>query len=233
MELTADQVATATFRIVRRGYDPEEVRAFQFEVAAVLDAAVQRAQLMEQRAKAAIARASQHDQSGTGTTVTHGVDHTPSQPALTSSTAVVRSDDAETIGRALVLAQRTAEQTVAEAQEQAAAIRAAAEAEALRVRSDVELESARLLADARLEARRAGEVERDKALAEAARREASFAQGWGALERVVIARRDVATAPGAGEGRRRAQRVRLSAAWRRRRRRAPRPCPCTNRRRSG
>jgi vacuolar-type H+-ATPase subunit H len=79
---------------------------------------------------------------------------------------VVRSDDAETIGRTLVLAQRAADQAIAEAQEQANSIRAAAEADALRARSDVELESARLLADARTEARRAGEIEREKVMGE-------------------------------------------------------------------
>lgn len=166
MDMTPDQLANTSFRVVRRGFDPDEVQSFQMEAARALDAAQQYAALMEQRARAAIARASQPDQSGTGSTVTHGVDHTPSGPALTSSTVVVRSDDAETIGRALVLAQRTADQAVAEAHQQAAAIRAEAEAAALRVRSDVELESARLLADARAEARKAGDAERAKVMGE-------------------------------------------------------------------
>ncbi|MFM8530387.1 MAG: DivIVA domain-containing protein [Ilumatobacteraceae bacterium] len=166
MEMSPDQLANATFRVVRRGFDPDEVQAFQIDAARALDAAQQYASLMEQRARAAISRASQPDQSGTGSTVTHGVDHTPAGQALTSSTVVVRADDAETSGRALVLAQRTADQTVAEAHQQAAAIRAEAEAAALRMRSDVELESARLLADARAEARRAGDAERAKVMGE-------------------------------------------------------------------
>jgi len=166
MDMSPDQLANASFRVVRRGFDPDEVQAFQIEAARALDAAQQYAALMEQRARAAIARASRPDQSGTGSTVTHGVDHTPSGPALTSSTVVIRSDDAETIGRALVLAQRTADQAVAEAHQQAAAIRAEAEAVALRMRSDVELESARLLADARAEARKAGDAERAKVMGE-------------------------------------------------------------------
>lgn len=166
MDLSPDQLANASFRVVRRGFDPDEVQAFQIEAARALDAAQQYAVLMEQRARAAIARASQPDQSGTGSTVTHGADHTPSGPALTSSTVVIRADDAETIGRTLVLAQRAADQAVAEAHEQAASIRADAEAAALRIRSDVELESARLLADARAEARRAGDAERSKVMGE-------------------------------------------------------------------
>lgn len=169
MELTPDQIANATFRLVRKGFDPDEVQAFQVEAARALDQAQQYGALMEQRARAAVARAaqaSQADQAGTGNTVTHGVDHTPSHPALTSSTVTVRADDAETIGRTLVLAQRAADQAIAEANEHAATIRAAAEADALRVRSDVELESARLLADARAEARRAGEAEREKVMGE-------------------------------------------------------------------
>lgn len=166
MEITPDAIASASFRLVRRGFDPVQVQAFQLEAARALDQSIQYAALMEQRARAAVARVTQADQSGTGTTVTHGVDHTPSHPALTSSTSLVRTDDAETIGRALVLAQRAADQAVAEAQEQAASIRAQAEADALRVRSDVELESARLLADARAEAQRAGDQERAKVMGE-------------------------------------------------------------------
>lgn len=160
MDVTPDQLVSATFSIVRKGFDPEQVQAFQHDAATALHEALQYASLMEQRAKAAVAKAAQHDQSGTGSTVTHGVDHTPHQPAVTSSTVVIRADDAEIISRTLVLAQRTAERTVAEATEEAAAVRAAAEADALRMRSDAELETARLLADARTEARRAGEAER-------------------------------------------------------------------------
>ena len=166
MDLTPDQIESASFRIVRKGFDPAQVQAFQQDVAAALDSAIQYASLMEQRAKAAANRAAQADQSGTGSTVTHGVDHTPHQPALTSSTVVIRADDAEIIGRTLVLAQHTAEQTIAEANEQAAAVRAAAEADVLRIRSDAELETARLLAGARAEARRAGEAERSVVMGE-------------------------------------------------------------------
>ena len=166
MDLTPDQIASASFRVVRKGFDPDEVRAFQGEAARALDNAVQFAAVVGQRAKAAADRAQQVDQSGTGSTVTHGVEYAPAQPALTSSTVSIRADDVATIGRTLLLAQRTAEQTVAEANEQAAAIRSSAEADALRARSDVELETARLLADARTHARRAGDAERSKVIRE-------------------------------------------------------------------
>lgn len=166
MSLTPEILANASFRLVRKGFDPDEVTAFQHDAARALDEALQYGALMEQRARAAAARLTQVDQSGTGSTVTHGADHTPGQPAVTSSTVVIRADDAQTISKALVLAQRAADQALDEARAQAAALVAEAEAVVLRMRSDAEIESARLLADARNEARRAGEAEHAKVMAE-------------------------------------------------------------------
>lgn len=166
MSATPEQIANATFRLVRKGFDPDEVRSLQHQAAQALDSALEYAGLMEQRAKAAAARLNQLDQSGTGSTVTHGADHTPGQPAVTSSTVVIRTDDAQTISRALVLAQRAADQALEEARAAAATLIADAEAAVARMRSDAEIESARLLAEARNEARRAGEAERVKVMAE-------------------------------------------------------------------
>lgn len=166
MSVTPDQIEKATFRLVRKGFDPDEVRALQYQAAQALDGALEYASLMEQRAKAATARLNQVDQAGTGSTVTHGADHTPGHPAVTSSTVVVRSDDAQTISRALVLAQRAADQALDEARATSASMIAEAESDVARMRSDAEIESARLLAEARNEARRAGEAERVKVMAE-------------------------------------------------------------------
>jgi DivIVA domain-containing protein len=166
MSVTPDQIANAAFSLVRKGFDPDEVRAFQHSVAQALDSALEYASLMEQRAKAAAARLNQLDQSGTGSTVTHGADHTPGQPAVTSSTVVIRADDAQAISRTMVLAQRAADQAIEEARAAAASLVADAEADVARMRSDAEIESARLLAEARNEAQRAGEAERVKVAAE-------------------------------------------------------------------
>ena len=162
MHLTPDDLAGAGFTVVRKGFDPDEVRAFQGAAAQALADAQHYAATMEQRAKAAVAQLHDVEQASTGGTVTHGLDHTPSQPALTTSTVAIRTDDAETISRTLLLAQRTADRVIAEATAEAAAIRSAASTEADALRYAVENETKRLVNEARAEARRTGDAERVK-----------------------------------------------------------------------
>ena len=56
MDLTPSQVASATFRTVRKGYDPDEVAAFLEQTAKALEESLQQATAMEARARAAVAR---------------------------------------------------------------------------------------------------------------------------------------------------------------------------------
>ncbi len=143
MELSPQAVAAATFRTVKRGYDPDEVRAYLIEVSASLEASHQQATAMEARARAAIAKLqdatqqAQHAQQGGSATV-------PAVPA----------EEAETISRTLLLAQRTADLTVADAKAQAAAMTQAAAADAASVTSAAKLEAAATLEQARAEAAR-------------------------------------------------------------------------------
>ena len=69
-------------------------------------------------------------------------------------------DEAETISRTLLLAQRTADTTVAEAQAEADRVLAAARNDAAASLDEARQETARLIEEARAEARRAGESER-------------------------------------------------------------------------
>ncbi len=152
MELSPQAVAAATFKTVKRGYDPDEVRAYLVEVSASLEASHQQATAMEARARAAIAKlqdASQHP----------GV-------AVAAHTPAVSTDDSETISRTLLLAQRTADATVADARAEAAQILDQARTEAERLRSDAFGEASartstaaeqaeRLLREAEIEAERA------------------------------------------------------------------------------
>lgn len=160
MELSPQAVAAATFKTVKRGYDPDEVRSYLIEVSGSLEASQQQATAMEARARAAIAKLQDASQHG-GAPV--------SSPVL--------SDDTENISRTLLLAQRTADATVSDAQAEAAAIRARAEGEAASVtataRADasVALEqaqaaAARLLDEAKDEVRRARSEEHQRAEAE-------------------------------------------------------------------
>ena len=161
MELSPQAVAAATFKTVKRGYDPDEVRAYLVEVSASLEASHQQATAMEARARAAIAKLQDATQ------------HATSAP---SSAPLATADEAETISRTLLLAQRTADATVAEAKAEADKILsdAKAEAEALRTSAGAEAAAAtsgaveqadRLLREAQAEA----DLARSEAIAEAER----------------------------------------------------------------
>lgn len=160
MELSPQAVAAATFKTVKRGYDPDEVRAYLIEVSASLEASHQQATAMEARARAAIAKLQD---------ATQNAQHTGPVPVVAPAPAAVPSvgaEEAETISRTLLLAQRTADTTVAEAQARATTITESAQAEAAGVTAAAKLEaastleqaraeSARLLDEARTEAQRA------------------------------------------------------------------------------
>lgn len=161
MELSPQAVAAATFKTVKRGYDPDEVRAYLVEVSASLEASHQQATAMEARARAAIAKLQDATQ------------HASSAP---SSAPLATADEAETISRTLLLAQRTADATVAEAKAEADKILsdAKAEAEALRTSAGAEAAAAtsgaveqadRLLREAQAEA----DLARSEAIAAAER----------------------------------------------------------------
>jgi len=122
-------VRNAEFKTVRKGLDPEEVNQFLAEVADSLEKAQNQATAMEARARAAVQRAqelaaAQPDDA-----------ETPDEPPMAIP------DEAETISRALLLAQRTADAAIAEAESEAESVRASAAEEATK-----ELDAARELA---------------------------------------------------------------------------------------
>jgi len=137
MELTPAEVSQATFRITRKGFEPDEVRRYLTEVSRALEAAQQQSSAMEARARAALAKL-------------HEASQVPQGPS---------PDEAQAISRALVLAQRTADSTIAEADQKAADIIAAATAQADEAHAAAEAESAALVEAARSEARRASDEE--------------------------------------------------------------------------
>src|SRR5215213_9050528 len=109
MELTPKVLTTVEFAEKRRGYDPDEVRAFLSEVARAMDG-------MQQRVREAEARAAEaHRQAAAA----------PSAPSGPGPEEI-----AEQARRTLVLAQRTADAAVAEAREEAERLRGQAAADA-------------------------------------------------------------------------------------------------------
>lgn len=195
MELSPQAVAAATFRTVKRGYDPDEVRAYLIEVSASLEASHQQATAMEARARAAIAKLQDATQQAQAAQSSGQVPVTP---------AVVPSEEAETISRTLLLAQRTADTAIAEAQAQAKEITQAAQAEAAGVSSaakqeaastleQARAEAARVLDDARAEAERAkseAHVRAETEVRELESRRSQLVADLDALERANTAHRD-------------------------------------------
>jgi DivIVA domain-containing protein len=160
-DLTPSQVSGATFRTVRKGYDPDEVEAFLAVAAAALEAAQQQATAMEARARAAVARL----QEATAAQQV-GVVPTPPEPAAARTELRVGPDEAETISRTLLLAQRTADTTIAQARDEAERIASEARAEAESTLDSTREMSAKLLAEAKEHARKMTEEEREAALNE-------------------------------------------------------------------
>jgi len=176
MELSPQAVAAATFKTVKRGYDPDEVRAYLIEVSASLEASHQQATAMEARARAAIAKlqdATQHVQS------------TGPVPVV-STMPSVGAQDAEAISRILLLAQRTADSTVAEALAEASSLAESAQLEATGVTASAKREAAAALEQARAEAARM----LDEARAEALRAKSEHHVRAEAEVRELQARRD-------------------------------------------
>lgn len=150
-ELTPTQLASASFKTVRKGYDPDEVDSFLERAAKALDEAQQQATAMEARARAAVARLQE---------LSTAAEHPAPAASPEPSGVRVAPDEAETITRTLVLAQRTADTAVAEALAEAERIRNEARVEAETTIDSTREMSAKLLEDARSEARRANESER-------------------------------------------------------------------------
>jgi DivIVA domain-containing protein len=148
MEMSPQRVRSAEFKTVRKGADPDEVRVFLSDVADELERAQNQSTAMEARARAAVARLQEVSESSAGSTPA---------PAATVEASV---DESETISRTLLLAQRTADNAVAEARSDAARIVSAANDEAATTLDSTREMAAQLLDEARVEARRVGEAER-------------------------------------------------------------------------
>jgi DivIVA domain-containing protein len=148
MELTPQAVRTTGFKTVRKGYEPEEVDKFKEQVASAIESAQNQATAMEARARAAVAKLQELTQgagtAGTATPAGGTLAPAPEKAAEPPKPAELGADDAETISRTLLLAQRTADTAIADAKQ----------------------EAARIVEEARVEGRKANEDERIKAESE-------------------------------------------------------------------
>jgi DivIVA domain-containing protein len=149
MDFSPQTVRSAGFKTVKKGYDPAEVDDFKEKVAGAIETAQNQATAMEARARAAVAKLQEVSQQ-----VTSGA--TGAGPAASD-------EDAETISRTLLLAQRTADNTMARANSDAESITVKARVDATTVIDNARSMADKLLDEARLEARRSAEGERIKA----------------------------------------------------------------------
>jgi DivIVA domain-containing protein len=155
IEITPSQLTGASFRTVRKGYDPDEVDALLRDAAASLEHAQQQATAMEARARAAVARLQEQAESAAA-----APEPAPSTSRSPDAEVRVGPEEAETISRTLLLAQRTADQTVAAAEAEAGRIRSEAQTEADRTLDSTREMSATMVEEARAEARKLSETER-------------------------------------------------------------------------
>ena len=153
MDVSPQSIRSTAFKSARKGYDPDEVNAFKERVAAAVELAQNQATSMEARARAAVAKLQELSQQNEQNAARV---QTPAQ-------VIASSGDAETISRALLLAQRTADSTVETARAEAERMLADADAEAATILAVARSTSSTLLEEGRNEARRASEVERTAA----------------------------------------------------------------------
>lgn len=150
MDLTTELLDNAAFREAKRGYNTQEVDEFIEQVKVEYgrhDALVRDAR---QRIEAAEARLADAER----------------RAAEAAERAASSNEDDETLKRTLILAQRTADAAIKEAEEQAARTLSSAQDQAARMLADAQEATARARADAESEARRAQEEARTRVLAE-------------------------------------------------------------------
>ncbi|QYG92806.1 DivIVA domain-containing protein [Iamia sp. SCSIO 61187] len=124
MDISSGLSGTKEFRIVKRGYDPDEVNAFLDQIALGVGELKRKLADAEDAAKAA-RRAAE------------------STPPPAPAPAPAQDAEAEEIHRALILAQRAADEEVRKATEEGESLVASARKQAEELRADVEAELAR------------------------------------------------------------------------------------------
>jgi len=178
MDVTPQLLNDVEFREAKRGgYNTQDVDEFLERLAVGLERQDTTLQEARQRVEAAEGRVAEAEQ----------------RAAEATERANQTSDTDDTLKRTLVLAQRTADAAIKEADEQAARTVATAQDQAARLLADAQESTARARAEADAEARRAQEDARSRVLAELRELEAARDQLHGdvdILERHLSEQRD-------------------------------------------
>ncbi len=163
MDLNPQSVADAQFRIVRKGYDPEQVRPLLAQAAESLRNAVNRATTAEGKLGTAEGRASDAE-----TRAIEAEARAKAALQAASSAQEAAGEDPDRMRRAILTAQKAADGVVADAQQEAAGIVSTARGEAKKITTDARAAAARMVADAEQAARAAHAAELERTRAEVA-----------------------------------------------------------------
>jgi DivIVA domain-containing protein len=161
MDVTPQVINEVEFHQKMRGYDPDEVDDFLERVAVAVGQMQDRTREAAERAAIAERKAAEleaHVRGGTQPKV--------AAPRPAAEPATTTEEDAETIRRTLILAQRTADAAVQEAQEAAATTLQSAKEEAHGVLSEAQDRARNLVANAEAEARKTADGTRQRLVAE-------------------------------------------------------------------
>jgi len=150
MEMSPQTIRSTGFKTVRKGYDPTEVDEFKEQTAAAVEFSQNLATAMEARARAAFAKLQE---------VTQQVASAGREERSEGGS----SGDSEIISRTLLLAQRAADATLADARVEAEQITSQAREEAAQVVENAVATANKAVDDARADARRASDEEATRA----------------------------------------------------------------------
>ncbi len=143
MELSPKSITGVQFRTVRKGYDPEEVRGFLAQLARGVEAVQAQSAAADSRARSLMGK-------------------------LQELSSREEPDPGEAMKRTLLLAQRTADAAVAEANDEARSVLAAADEKSRSTLADAQAKAEQMITDAEADARRAASVEKTRIEAEVA-----------------------------------------------------------------
>jgi len=143
MELSPKSITGVQFRTVRKGYDPEEVRGFLSQLARGVEAVQAQSAAADSRARSLMGK-------------------------LQELSSREEPDPGEAMKRTLLLAQRTADAAVAEANEEARSVLSAADEKSRSTLADAQAKAEQMITDAEADARRAASVEKTRIEAEVA-----------------------------------------------------------------
>jgi DivIVA domain-containing protein len=150
MDVTPQVINEVEFHQKMRGYDPDEVDDFLERVAVAFEQLQERIRSAEQRAAAV----EKHAAEG------------PRAAAAPGPTGPSEAETTETIQRTLVLAQRTADAAIKDAQDEARRIIEAVQEQAQRQQAEAQEQARKLVVDAEAEARKSGDETRQRLIKE-------------------------------------------------------------------